>query len=1011
MTTLSGKSPGTSTRQINQTGPTSIIPLGIPAGVIGTAKAGPAFVPTTVPTPQDFVVKFGTPGNNVANGPLAALQWLKNAQALTYVRVLGAGTGLDRTADGNNAGRVAGAGFVVGQQLPQNTLGGNYGANAFANLTGPPGRMFVLGCWMTQSAQSTIFADAGLHVTSERAVPIVRGLLMAPSGVHMTLSQSFVTPTSSLAYYTAPSSAPASTYAVNLLTITGSQIGSVNLAGGRQEFVILLNGHKGTDPGYPNVLTCSFDQTAPNYLGTMLNQDPSRIEEAGHYLYARWDIHPSLAAVTGSGVVLGVSGAGAPTNATTGFEKCAFLTTGSQLRNVGTATAPDLENFEDRYQTARTPWVISQQMGGKYQNLFQVWSLEDGNSGNTRFKISIENPAPSLTDTYQYGTFDLVVRDFRDTDKNKAVLETFRGVSLDPSNEKFIGSVIGTQNTFYNWDAAEEAQRLVTDGDYPNKSRYIRVVVNDAILNGEMEPTALPFGFRGIQHLTLTGSSPLPAASDPSIFQAPANLNQAVEVPAPFRRHLLRGPAGNQSPDKGLYWGFQYEAVTSSQEPNASSVVNSSVPSYVQYYPRFHTAWMNLALMGNEGTLDTAANGILDADRYHNNLFALDKIRVKYNSAGLADTTQLVSWSYVRGGSISDNGSTRALAVTDLVDPSVRTCAKFNLPMMGGYDGTLLFNSSSVYLTNDAVVEEMNNSARGGAQGPTVTAYTKALRILEDSLETDIQLLAMPGIRHQYVTDTAFRTVETRFDAMAIMDPEQYDLDDVLVTTETQDVSVRNTVTRHRNRGLNTSFGAVYFPDLNIRDLYSNTVRRVPPSVAVLGAFARNDALAHPWFAPAGFTRGALEDVTDTNVALSRDNMDDLYSIGINPVVGFPGSDGPVIWGQKTLLATASALERVNVRRLLIALRRRVRSVGNRMVFEPTRASTLERFSNLVKPILKDIQSKKGLQKFLVQIDTTTTTEADIENLTIRGVIKLIPTKSLETIGVDFVLTNNVFQV
>jgi phage tail sheath protein FI len=174
----------------------------------------------------------------------------------------------------------------------------------------------------------------------------------------------------------------------------------------------------------------------------------------------------------------------------------------------------------------------------------------------------------------------------------------------------------------------------------------------------------------------------------------------------------------------------------------------------------------------------------------------------------------------------------------------------------------------------------------------------------------------------------------------------------------------------------------------------------------VLGALSLNDALKHPWFAPAGFTRGALESVVESQVKLNQANLDELYSGDINPLAKFAHDPRVAVFGQKTLLANASALDRVNVRRLLIEVRRQVRSVANTLLFEPNRSDTLSKFSSAVTPILTRIQSQQGLDRFKVQIDTTTTTQADVENNTIRGKIFLQPTKAVEFISLDFVVTN-----
>jgi phage tail sheath protein FI len=181
--------------------------------------------------------------------------------------------------------------------------------------------------------------------------------------------------------------------------------------------------------------------------------------------------------------------------------------------------------------------------------------------------------------------------------------------------------------------------------------------------------------------------------------------------------------------------------------------------------------------------------------------------------------------------------------------------------------------------------------------------------------------------------------------------------------------------------------------------------------VAVLGAFSLNDRIGFPWFAPAGFTRGALSTVLETQVKLNQDNLDTLYSADINPITTFPGNANPVVFGQKTLQAAQSALDRVNVRRLLIDIRRKVRQVANNFIFEPNRAATLSAFSSQVTPILASVQAQQGLDRFSVRIDTTTTTQADVENNTIRGKIFLQPTRSVEFISLDFVVTNAGAQV
>lgn len=991
---LTFKSAGVSARTIDLTGPTGIVPLGIPAAVIGTSQKGVAFVPTTVATEQDFHVKFGTPNNDTYQGPLAVSSWLRNQQSATFLRVLGIGEGKKRETGGVNAGRVAGAGFVVGAEQPQESLGGALSSNAYANSGGIKGRMHFLGSFMSETTNSDIFTDAGLPA---EGVPMVRALIMAASGVLLRLSSSVGTTDN-----TPVGSDVAGT------NFSGEVTGSVNLLDGRQEFVLLLNGHKGTDSLYPNVITASFDVTAPNYFVNVMNTDPLKLEQAGYVIYREYPVHPAMAVVTGSGIINDAYGALGASNPTAGYEQVAFCLTGSATYNSGSATVPNYENFEDRFTQAKSPWIVSQKFGGSVQNLFRIYALDSGKYPNNRIKFSIENITPG-TDVNPYGTFDLLVRDMTDTDKNRIVIEAFRGMNLDPSSDRYIAKVVGDINTFYNFDAQEGRQNLVTDGDYDSKSNFIRVEMAEAVTNEQINDTAIPFGFRGPAHMVTSGSAPLAGLDDTTVFATSNPFYNVVEMPVPYREHLSLGSSPNETVDKGLYWGVQFTRKIDATETNLSTVNETAIASFATFLPTFQTDFVNFVVEDNAGVADTAENGILDADRFNNNAFSLSNIKIVRNqTTDLPDMVNLKDWEYVRGGGITTSGIYRALTPADLEDGTVRQVAKFSFFLQGGFDGTRIFDLETRNLTNNAIQEEMNNVSRGITAGSTVVSYDRALDLIADATEVDVQLLAVPGIRHNIITDKALQTCENRFDAFYIMDIEQYDTNNSLVSSSVDQItSVRFTTNRFRDRGLNSSFGASFFPDLNVRDNAGGTIRTCAPSVAVLGAFGLNDKIGHPWFAPAGFTRGILPEVDESAVRLSRENMDSLQSVNINPIAAFADTNGLTVWGQKTLLASDSSLERINVRRLLIDARRKVRKVANRVVFEDGRVETLQRFEQLVRPIMKRIQNQKGLERYLVKIDAETTTEADIQNRTIRGKIYLVPTKTLEFLSIDFVLTNN----
>jgi hypothetical protein len=1160
------RSAGVSTQEIDLSGPAVVSPSGVPAGVIGTATQGRAFVPITVPSYQNFVAEFGK-SDGKKFGPVAMSEWLDNASAGTYVRLLGIGDGLKRVtvesvtsswgdpvpADGG----VKNAGFVVGQQLPQ--ADGNIGANAKAGAksalgTGGPapvaGRTFLLGCFMSESAGSTIFSDAGIQrgTTSAASItitatgligtgqvltltnpaglsldftsingdgtdsdgtldppefdrnaesyglagiktaieesslassftvgavdtdggyfltitqvletsdgntavgnncvgynidsagdatdtfftggssgasnsqPILRGILMAPSGVLLSLSSSNVV-------NNAPVSAACGFFEGDKADLSntsgGRWLGSVDIsATGQSAFTLLLNGHTAT-VDYPSALTSSFDTRSKSYFAEALNTDPTKLESAGHLLYAHYDIHPAYAVVTGSGVNTAGSELPAP-GATTAKLDCGFLVTSSLGRNSGSTAIPNFENFNDRFATATATYVISQNFGGKAENLFKLHALNDGEArggatkaphipgSNSKFKISIRNLQKSTDPNNDYGTFDLVVRDFNDNDLNVEPLQTFVKMNLDPGSENYIGRVIGDQRMYYDFDKDADAQKLVVEGNHPVTNPYIRVQPSNAVKQGTANSTALPLGFRGPAHLVTSGSSIVMGYPTNQGISA-TMLRGVTQPPVPFRRTIAQGADDKKNKNMSFYWGVQFEQSDSVTDPNKTTLINKSLPSWTKYFSKFHTSDRNTIIGGNEGTADSGGT-VLDADRFCNNIFSLERVQVITGSDDRPASQYFASASYRRAGTLdSAIAKSRFLSVEkDFGLATVTDLLKFSFFVQCGFDGTCIFNTDKAEFANAAALREMDQpsttAGQGGTEGPTVAAYRKAIDVMGEKSTVDIKLLAIPGARHTSITNYAIDAIESRFDALYIMDVSQRDAFNSVITSSGEPVVVNNTVTAFQNRALDTSFAAAYFPNVTVTDPSDRgKIMEVPPSAAVLGAFALNDAVAHPWFAPAGFTRGVMKNVVETRTWLDTQNLDTLYSADINPVTSFPTTPGVTVWGQKTLLAAQSALDRINVRRLLIEVRRQVKAVGNSLLFEPNRASTLARFSSAVNPILGRIQQQQGLDRYKVVIDTTTTTQADVENNTIRGKIFLQPTRSLEFISLDFVVTN-----
>ena len=175
----------------------------------------------------------------------------------------------------------------------------------------------------------------------------------------------------------------------------------------------------------------------------------------------------------------------------------------------------------------------------------------------------------------------------------------------------------------------------------------------------------------------------------------------------------------------------------------------------------------------------------------------------------------------------------------------------------------------------------------------------------------------------------------------------------------------------------------------------------VPPSVAVSGVYTFNDKVSHPWFAPAGLNRGIIDSATSLERKLTRSVRDDLYSSNVNPIAQFPGQ-GVVVFGQKTLQKKASALDRVNVRRLLIKLKKFIASTSRFLVFEQNNTKTRNRFLGIVNPYLEQVQSNSGLNVFKVVMDETNNTPDIVDRNQLYGQIFIQPTRTAEFIVIDF---------
>ena len=306
----------------------------------------------------------------------------------------------------------------------------------------------------------------------------------------------------------------------------------------------------------------------------------------------------------------------------------------------------------------------------------------------------------------------------------------------------------------------------------------------------------------------------------------PAVLKSMKEPGIPMRRSMSVGTSPKQVVEPKLTWGVQFELLDDASQPNKNQKIDASLLSFSKYFPTYQAVWQNVSVGDNAGTVNVGG-AVLDSDLYNNNFFTLERVEVITGSNDRPDPTQWAVAAYRRNGnavgSMTDTNSNPSIG-SRFLDPAkdfghlpTRQYLKFTFPMQGGFDGVNVFNSDKTELTNNAALREFaNSSAQGGTSGPTVAAYRKAIDVLANKTDADIQLLAIPGIRDTSVTDYAVSAVESHFDSLYLMDIEEKDDVATIVTGSAQNVNVTNTVSTLQARGLDSSFAAAYFPNVVI---------------------------------------------------------------------------------------------------------------------------------------------------------------------------------------------------
>ena len=315
------------------------------------------------------------------------------------------------------------------------------------------------------------------------------------------------------------------------------------------------------------------------------------------------------------------------------------------------------------------------------------------------------------------------------------------------------------------------------------------------------------------------------------------------------------------------------------------------------------------------------------------------------------------------------------------------------IPQFGSGSLGGAFTGGTGTVINGTEPNNMYQNISTQTQGLVMADYTNMLNLLANQDDYQFNVLTTPGLlrsKHASAITTATNNVQSRGDAIYIIDPSIYGSSIEGSDTPTEEAGT-----------INSSYAAMYWPWLQTSDPDTGDNVWTPASTMIPGVYAFNDNASEPWFAPAGINRGGLSTVIRPERRLSQSNRDTLYNAKVNPIASFPGV-GTVVYGQKTLQTQASALDRINVRRLLIALKGYIGQISQTLVFEQNTAATRNNFLAQVNPYLESVQQRQGLYAFKVVMDDSNNTPDVIDRNQMVGQIFLQPTKTAEFVILDF---------
>lgn len=616
----------------------------------------------------------------------------------------------------------------------------------------------------------------------------------------------------------------------------------------------------------------------------------------------------------------------------------------------------DMNNYKDSYRFASTPWIVSNVKGDttsiELTKLFRFHTISDGDNSNKEIKISIQN---IKTDD---GTFEVVVRDINDTDESPIVLERFSKCTMVPGDNGYIAYKIGSY-----------------DGLYESKSKYITVEVNETLAAKE----SVPAGFLGYP-LSQFGGLEASGSGHANMKQPKLMYNLYYDQDVKNRKQYF-GLSNRVGVDVDM---FTYKGMAAYGDE-----------------PEYLCQGFHLDARMDMGAYENPPIVKVDGESGY-----------EFDAVSVSNRTVTLTESPIIGTEAEMIGS-----IYEYVD-----LRKFTVYFYGGFDGWDVYrdyrsNTDDFKLSkyrgeyNDANGEGVNfnkimNPEVLGLNQVGMTsdwyAYLAAIRQFANPESVDINVFATPGIdliNNKTLVEEAIEMIEEeRADSIYVITTpdkpfgasdyvdEMYTPDDVVYELEDTEID--------------SNYACTYYPWVKYEDVDNNQFIYLPPTKDVVRNMALTDNTTHPWFAPAGISRGDV-DCARAHVITKLADEDVLYEGRINPIKTF-ASDGVKIWGQKNLQVRESQLNRIAVRRLLLRIRKLISIACIGLIFDPNDATTKNKFLSTVTPIMDNIKANRGISDYKIEVNDTVESR---ERRELPAKIFFKPFSSLEYIVLDFIVT------